>query len=421
MSTGLQAVARTAGVASLMRDLVGDGAPIAVTAYDGSRAGPSSPHSTIDVLGPDALRRLVTAPGQLGLARGFVAGDIAVVGDIYGVLELQDRVQPRRLTARQLTQLWRLLRAAGGVGRPLPAPPEEARITGRLHSRSRDAQAIAHHYDVSNEFYELLLGPSMTYSCAVWPAASVGLDAAQAAKYELVSGKLGLRPGMRLLDVGCGWGGMVLHAARHHGVTATGVTISAEQARFATQRVKAEGLEDRVTIRRADYRDIADGPYDAISSIGMFEHVGRQQLGEYFTRMHALLAPGGRLLNHGISRPAGSTPMGRNGFIQRYVFPDGELQEFGEVVTALQHAGFEMRHAESLREHYALTLRAWVDNLERRYDEAVDLVGAGRARVWRLYLAGSALGFEKGHIEVHQALGVRPHDGRSRMPLRPDW
>ncbi len=185
--------------------------------------------------------------------------------------------------------------------------------------------------------------------------------------------------------------------------------------------MQEEGLQDQVTIRLEDYRDIADGPYDAISSIGMFEHVGENRLAEYFTRMHALLAPGGRLLNHGITRPAGSRPLGRRGFIPRYVFPDGELHEIGTVVTRVQHAGFEVRHSETLREHYALTLRAWVENLERHYDEAVALVGEGRARVWRLYLAGSALGFEAGDIEVHQVLAVRPDRGRSGLPLRPDW
>ena len=213
---------------------------------------------------------------------------------------------------------------------------------------------------------------------------------------------------------------MVIHAARHRGVTATGVTLSAEQAAFAEQRVREAGLQNQVTIRCEDYRDIADGPYDAVSSIGMFEHVGAGHLAEYFTRMYALLAPGGRILNHGISRPAGSTPMGKDGFIQRYVFPDGELQEFGKVVNAIQQAGFEVRHSENLREHYALTLRAWVKNLERHYDEAISLVGPGRARVWRLYMAGSAHGFEAGRIEVHQALAVRKDGGRSAMALRPD-
>lgn len=409
-----------AGVAQLLGGLV-SGTSVAVTAYDGTRVGPASPEVTVVIRSADALRRMLTAPGQLGFARAYVAGDIDVVGDIYPVLQLQHRLKSEGLTASRLVTLLRLLREAGGVGRPLPPPPEEARVSGRLHSRRRDAQAISHHYDVSNDFYSLLLGPSMTYSCATWSSPSVGLQAAQEAKYELVSRKLGLRSGMRLLDVGCGWGGMVIHAARHHGVHATGVTLSAEQADYASRRVNEEGLRDQITIRLQDYRDISDGPYDAISSIGMFEHVGENRLAEYFSRMHVLLASGGRLLNHGITRPAGSQPLGHKGFIPRYVFPDGELHEIGSVVTRVQHAGLEVRHCESLREHYALTLRAWVENLERHYDQAVALVGEGRARVWRLYLAGSALGFEAGEIEVHQVLAVRPDHGRSGLPLRPDW
>lgn len=408
------------GVAGLLRGVVA-GTRVAVTAYDGTRAGSASPEATVVIRSADALRRMLASPGQLGLARAFVAGDIDVVGDVYAVLHLQDRFKSEAFTAARLITLLRLLREAGGVGRPLPPPPEEARVSGRLHSRRRDAQAISHHYDVSNEFYSLLLGQSMTYSCAVWSSPARGLDAAQEAKYELVSRKLGLRPGMRLLDVGCGWGGMLIHAARHWGVHATGVTLSEEQANYARRRVHEEGLQGRVTVRLADYRDISDGPYDAISSIGMFEHVGENRLAEYFSRMHALLAPGGRLLNHGITRPAGSQPVGHRGFIPRYVFPDGELHELGKVVTMVQHAGFEVRHCETLREHYALTLRAWVENLERHYDEAAKLVGEGRARVWRLYLAGSAVGFEAGDIEVHQVLAVRPDQGRSGLPLRPDW
>ena len=408
------------GVAGLLGGVVA-GTSVAVTAYDGTRAGPAAPGATVAVRSADALRRMLTAPGQLGFARAYVAGDIDVDGDIYTVLELEHRLKSEGLTAARLVSLLKLLREAGGVGRPLPPPPEEARVTGRLHSRRRDAHAISHHYDVSNDFYSLLLGPSMTYSCAVWPSPSAGLEAAQVAKYELVSRKLGLGPGMRLLDVGCGWGEMVIHAAQRYGVRATGVTLSAEQADYARRRVQEAGLQERITIRLEDYRDINDGPYDAISSIGMFEHVGENRLTEYFSRLHALLVPGGRLLNHGITRPAGSKPLGRNGFIPRYVFPDAELHEIGTVVTRVQHAGFEVRHCETLREHYALTLRAWVENLERHYDDAVALVGQGRARVWRLYLAGSALGFEAGDIEVHQVLAVRPDGGRSGLPLRPDW
>jgi cyclopropane-fatty-acyl-phospholipid synthase len=315
------------------------------------------------------------------------------------------------------------LRLLGAVGlRPLPPPLEETRLRARRHGRRRDAAAIAHHYDVSNDFYRMVLGPSLTYSCAVWDG-TTRLEDAQAAKHELISRKLDLQPGMRLLDVGCGWGSMLLHAAQHHGVRAVGVTVSARQAELARARVADAGLADRVEVRLEDYRDIDDGPYDAISSIGMFEHVGRARLGDYFVGLHALLRPGGRLLNHGISRPsAGPARLARRSFIDRFVFPDGELHEVGSVVSAMQHAGFEARHLEGLREQYALTLRAWAANLDGNWDAAVAEVGERRARIWRLYMAGCALGFEDGGTQVHQILGVRAASaGSSGMPTRARW
>ena len=410
------------GVADLLESILGGDLPVQVTAYDGSRAGDTRAPATIDVRRPDALRRLLTAPGQLGLSRAYVAGDLEVVGDIYAVLALQDRLAGLRLRRGQLDDLRRLLRVPGVVGRPLPPPPEEARLKGRRHTRRRDAAAVTHHYDVSNEFYRLVLGPSMTYSCAVWASPDVGLEAAQEAKHELVCRKLGLREGMRLLDVGCGWGGLVLHAAQRHGVRATGITLSPEQAELARARVRDAGLADRVEIRLQDYRDVPDGPYDAVASVGMVEHVGEANLPTYFSTLRSLLAPGGRLLNHGITTAAGRTAMkDPRGFIQRSVFPDGELPEIGVVVSTAEHAGLEVRHQESLREHYALTLRAWVANLEADYEKAEKLAGPARARIWRLYMAGSALGFEAGNVEIHQVLAVRADAGRSGMPLRPDW
>ena len=306
---------------------------------------------------------------------------------------------------------------------PLRPPPEEIRISrfGALHTRRRDAAAIHHHYDVSNDFYEQVLGDAMVYSCALWEDAGTGLDAAQWAKLELICQKLALRPGLRLLDIGCGWGSLVRHAARHHGVEAVGITISEEQASWARRRVADDGLSDRVEIRVQDYRDVHDGPFDAVSSVGMFEHVGLARLGEYFEHVHELMAPRGRFLNHAISRPPGhASAIARRSFVQRYVFPDGELHEVGSVITAMQAAGFEARHMEDLREHYALTLRAWVANLEDNWDRAVADVGINRARVWRLYMAGSALGFEEGRIGVNQVLGLRDPE-EARFPLRPDW
>jgi cyclopropane-fatty-acyl-phospholipid synthase len=346
---------------------------------------------------------------------------------LYAALAaLRDRIPDlRAFGARQWAEVLRLAGsslARTGL-RPLPVPPEEARLGGIRHSRERDAAAIAHHYDVSNAFYRMVLGPSMTYSCAVWerPGPDVTVEEAQAEKYELVCRKLGLERRMRLLDVGCGWGGMVLHAAANHGVRAVGVTLSRRQAECAEKAVAEAGLADRVEIRYQDYRDVRDGPFDAISSIGMFEHVGLSQLGVYFGGLRRLLRPGGRLLNHGVSRPpnAGRTRFRRNGFIDRYVFPDGELHEVGSVVSTIQRSGLEVRHLESLREHYALTLRAWVRNLESSWDDAVAEVGSGRARVWRLYMAASALNFEAGRTQVHQVLAVRLEGETSGMPLLP--
>jgi cyclopropane-fatty-acyl-phospholipid synthase len=293
-----------------------------------------------------------------------------------------------------------------------------------MHSKGRDGQAISHHYDVGNEFYRLVLGPSMTYSCARFVADESSLEDAQAAKHESICRKLGLadRPGLRLLDVGCGWGSMAIHAATHHGASVVGVTISEAQAELARKRVADAGVADRVSIRIQDYRDLGDETFDAISSIGMFEHVGKQRVSEYFTTLHGLLAPEGRMLNHAISSIGGSR-LGRRSFMGRYVFPDGELIDVGDVALAMEQAGLEIRDVESLREHYAKTLRRWIANLDANWEAAVAEVGTARARIWRLYMAGSACGFEDGGIAIHQVLGVRTGPaGRSGMPsTRRQW
>jgi cyclopropane-fatty-acyl-phospholipid synthase len=405
----------------LLEELLGPDPPVAVRAYDGSRLGPPDASTTIVVRRPDALRRILFAPSELGLARAYVTGDLEFEGEIWDVLELRDRFRDLRFTPSQLAAVAREVGLRHLV--PPSPPPEEARLRGRRHSRSRDAAAISHHYDVSNQFYRLLLGPTLTYSCAVFESDRDSLEQAQSNKYELICRKLGLRPDDRLLDVGCGWGGMLLHAARHHGVRGVGVTISTQQAELASKRVVEAGLADRVEIRVQDYRDIDDPPFDAISSIGMFEHVGLSQLERYAAALYSHLRPGGRLLNHGISRPPGEKAgISRSGFIGRYIFPDGELHEVGAVVSILQHAGFEVRHSENLREHYARTLRAWVANLDARWDDAVAEVGLARARIWLLYLAGCAVNFDDGNTQIHQVLAVRPHaDGRSDLPLRPTW
>ncbi len=330
----------------------------------------------------------------------------------------------RQMNIRTIAGAVDAARRLGALGPPPPAPPEECRPAGRLHSPSRDARAVSHHYDVGNDFYRLVLGPSMTYSCARFVSEGTTLEEAQASKYELICRKLGIdrRPGARLLDVGCGWGSMAIHAARRHGARVVGVALSREQVDLAERRVTEAGLDSRVEIRLQDYRDLRGEQFDAISSIGMFEHVGTALMARYFGVLRQLLAPTGRLVNHAISKPGGSRLANRT-FVGRYVFPDGELVDVGQVVLAMQRAGFEVRDVESLREHYSRTLHHWVANLEEHWDEAVALVGLARANIWRLYMAASANGFDDGGLAIHQVLGVvAGPDGRSRMPpTRAGW
>jgi cyclopropane-fatty-acyl-phospholipid synthase len=417
---------------SLSEQLLGVPLPVRVRAWDGSEAGP--PGAPVLVLrNRRALRRLLFKPGELGLVRAWVAGDLGIEGDLYAALDLMSGLVWEREESSGRTPLRALrdpevraaaLEALRLTGLPLPPapPPEEVRRRGHLHTRRSDKRAISHHYDVGNDFYEIVLGPSMVYSCAYWEAGEAAtLESAQRDKLELVCRKLDLKPGMRLLDVGCGWGSMVMHAAREHGVHAVGVTLSHEQAAYARKRVADAGLTDRVEIRVQDYRDVSDGPYDAISSIGMAEHVGATRYLEYASALYALLRPGGRLLNHQIARrPQGDESAYHvDEFIDAYVFPDGELAPLGTTVTQLERAGFEVRDVESIREHYARTLRRWVARLEDGWDRAVRLAGPGRARVWRLYMAACALAFEHNRIGVNQVLAVRADDaGKSGMPLR---
>ena len=310
--------------------------------------------------------------------------------------------------------------ALGVVGREPPPPPEEVRLTrfGRMHSRRRDAAAIAHHYDLGNDFYRLVLGPSMVYSCAVWEDPGVDLEAAQEVKLDLVCRKLGLRPGARLLDVGCGWGSLAMHAAREYGADVVGITLSQEQAMLARKRVAEAGLSG-VEIRVQDYRAVEDGQFDAISSVGMAEHVGRAKLPGYTATLEALLRPGGRLLNHAIAWAEEATTWKNDTFIARYVLPDGELISLGDMINALTSGELEVIDVEPLRRHYALTLRAWVRNLEEHWDAAVAATSEGRARVWRLYMSASALAFEVGKLGVNQVLLQKP--GGTPPPWRRDW
>lgn len=415
-------------VAPVVAALIGVPPPLRIGFWDGSALEPADATAspgTLYVRSPDAVRRMLWAPGELGLGRAYVVGDIDIDGDIVAMVASLRDVAPSELRAGlpAARAAMTAVRRLGVLGRPLPAPPEEARVRGLRHSLRRDAQAISHHYDVGNDFYRIVLGPSMTYSCARFTDDAKTLDEAQTAKHDLVARKLGLHehPGRRLLDVGCGWGSMAIHAASRYDTDVVGITISREQAELARKRVTTAGVADRVEIRLQDYRELRGERFDAISSIGMAEHVGHSNLGEYFEILHASLNPTGRLLNHAITSVGGSR-IGKRSFLGRYVFPDGELVDVGDTVLAMERAGFEIRDVESLREHYARTLRGWVANLEDGWDEAVALTSEGRARVWRLYMAASAVGFTDGGVAIHQVLGVRPTpDGTSAMPPVRTW
>ncbi|WP_310720279.1 cyclopropane-fatty-acyl-phospholipid synthase family protein [Streptomyces lydicus] len=419
----------------LAEEVLGTPLPVRIRAWDRSESGPPG-GPVLVIRHRRALRRLLFKPGELGLARGWVAGDLDIEGDLYEALDLLAGLlweraattkAPRAAALRALARpelraaARELLALAGAPVPPTPPAEELRRRRGPLHTLRRDKEAISHHYDVGNDFYALVLGPSMVYSCAYWESPAASLEDAQRDKLDLICRKLALKEGQRLLDVGCGWGSMVLHAAREYGVRAVGITLSEEQATFARKRIAEAGLADRIEIRVQDYREIKDEPFDAISSIGMAEHVGRARYAEYASALYALLRPGGRLLNHQIARrPVADEETYRvDDFIDRYVFPDGELAPVGRTVAQLEEAGFEVRDVEGIREHYALTLRQWVANLEKHWDEAARLTSPGRARVWRLYMAASALSFERNRIGVNQVLAVRtPDSGASGVGLR---
>lgn len=381
--------------------------PLTVRFWDGSTLRGQAPTPVAVVRSPQAFAYLLRAPNQLGLARAWVTGAIDVEGDLEAALAVRNRFHGIALSAVERVKLAAAaLRAAPAVLiERAPVPSIEAASRGRRHSLARDRTAVRHHYDVSNDFYRLVLGPSLTYSCAYFETAQDTLEAAQAQKHELICRKLRLSAGERLLDVGCGWGSLLLHAATHHGVRGVGVTLSEPQAELARQRVAERGLSDRVEIRVSDYRQIADGPFDKIVSVGMYEHVGASELGHYASTVAGLLRPGGLFLNHGIVRLASAQPR-HDTFITRYIFPDGELHPVAAIQSAMQSAGLEVRDVESLREHYPLTLRRWVANLDAGREKAVALVGPERERAWRLYMLGSALGFEDGEVSVYQVLGA---------------
>lgn len=418
-------------IAEMLDLLLEDGLPFRFEAYDGSKGGPDDASITMHLENERGLSYILTAPGDLGFARAYVSGDISFdgihPGNPYEAMLLA--LNQLRVRVPSPGEFVQILRSLGLSTLNPPEPPAEEHLPkwrraleGLRHSKARDAEVIEHHYDVSNRFYELVLGPSMTYTCAVYPQQDASLEEAQETKYELICRKLDLKPGDRLLDLGCGWGGMVRHAVKHHGVTALGVTLSREQADWAQEAIEREGLADRAEVRFSDYRDVTETGFDAISSIGMTEHIGVKNYADYFRFAHSKLRIGGRMLNHCITRPTTDARATAGAFIDRYVFPDGELTGVGRIVSVMQNSGFEIRHAEDLREHYALTLKAWCENLEAHWDEALEEVTVGRAKVWGLYMAGSRLAFERNEIQLHHVLGVKVgRDGQASYPLRVDF
>jgi cyclopropane-fatty-acyl-phospholipid synthase len=425
------APARKLTLAEVLEVFAAGRLPLRFTAYDGSAAGPEDAPLGLDLITPRGLTYLATAPSELGLARAYISGDLEPhgvhPGDPYPLLAaLAHQLDFKRPPPRVLANV---VRSIGFEHlKPIAPPPQEVlpkwrRIfEGLRHSKIRDAEAIHHHYDVSNTFYEWVLGPSMTYTCACYPNADVTLEEAQEYKYRLVFDKLRLKPGDRLLDVGCGWGGMVRYAARQ-GVKTIGVTLSREQAAWGQKAVVDAGLADLAEVRHGDYRDIHESGFDAVSSIGLTEHIGVHNYPSYFTFLQSKLRTGGLLLNHCITRHDNQQNANAGGFIDRYVFPDGELTGSGRIITEMQNVGLEVLHEENLRHHYAMTLRDWCANLVEHWDEAVEEVGMGTAKVWGLYMAASRVGFETNAIQLHQVLGVKVdengYDGG--LPLRPWW
>jgi cyclopropane-fatty-acyl-phospholipid synthase len=387
--------------------------PFAVRFWDGSelpataRSDGESAPPTFTVRSPRAVAHALRVPGQLGIGRAYVSGELAV-DDLDAVMRLLETWRPPPIVGRDHVRLTLAAVAAMGLTLPPKPPASELAPRGTRHSRERDARAVRHHYDVSNDFFRLFLGPTMTYSCGVWARSGAStLEEAQEAKLELVCTKLGLRAGERVLDVGCGWGAFALHAAARYDVHVTGITLSPAQASLARERVREAGLSDRIDIQLVDYRELAAEPFDAIASIGMVEHVGEVQIDTYAARLAALLKPGGRLLNHGITRQRHSDP-DAGAFSERYVFPDAEPLHLSRVLLALERAGFVTQHVEGFGADYAETLRHWAERLDASPEEATRLAGEERVRVWRLYLRAARNGFLSGFTGIYQVRAAIP-------------
>ncbi|HUI83087.1 MAG TPA: cyclopropane-fatty-acyl-phospholipid synthase family protein [Candidatus Binatia bacterium] len=395
----------------------------AVRLWNGEVWGSSDhPRFTLVLRHPGALRRMLLGADQVKLGEAYVYDDFDVEGDIEAAFEFGDYLVAHEL---ELTEKLRL----AGLLLKLPHHDHHRRdghhapeLPGRLHSRDRDRRAVTYHYNLSNDFYSLWLDQRMVYSCAWFERGDEDIDTAQARKLDYICRKLRLRPGERLLDVGCGWGGLILYAARNFGVHALGVTLSEPQAELAKQRIHEAGLGDRCQAEVRDYRDLdPSSTWDKIVSVGMFEHVGELRLPEYFQHVWKLLRAGGVFLNHGIAASATFRRKGPS-FIDKYVFPDGGLVPLGTTIRIAEACGFEVRDVESLREHYARTLRQWVRRLESRYEDAKRLTNETIYRIWRIYMAGSAHAFAKGRVNVYQVLFSKPQNGETGLPLtRADW
>lgn len=412
---------------SFLRDLLRDLHPrdFAVRLWDGSTLveEPGEPRRfTLVLTHPGAVRALATSPTELSLGEAYLYGDFDIEGDIRGAFALADYLVGSRLPLAARLRLARRLIALPPPPRPRRVRPSD-RLRGFRHSRSRDRAAVTYHYDASNDFYSLWLDGRMVYSCAYFSSSGEDLDAAQDRKLEYICRKLRLRRGERLLDIGCGWGGLVLHAALHHGVEAEGITLSRPQAELATEKIRLAGATDRCRVELRDYRDVGEaGRFDKLVSVGMFEHVGETRLAEYFGRAFGLLRPGGLFLNHGIACNPVFPPVHGPSFADHYVFPDGELVPLNVALRAAEASGFEVRDVESLREHYVLTLEHWVRRLEARREEACRAAGERTYRLWRLYMAGAAHKFRTGRNNVYQVLLAKSDGGKTGLPLtRADW
>ncbi|MPY11045.1 class I SAM-dependent methyltransferase [Arthrobacter bussei] len=402
-------------LAGILAPIVGGELPVRLVAWDGSAAG-GEDQPEVRLNSANALRRILWSPGELGVSQAYVTGELDVPGSLEQALTHlwtvigQRGLSMPRLTPQLVLQLTKVAREVGAFGPPLPAPASQAKIKGRLHSLLRDRAAISHHYDLSNDFYGLILDDHMAYSCGYWLSddPDYSLEDAQRDKLDLVCRKVGLdrKPGMRFLDVGCGWGSLSLYAAEHFGARVTGVTISKEQKAFIDRRIAERGLGDRVEIRLQDYRDVRDGPYDAVASLEMGEHVGEENYGTYTSTLFRNVAPGGKVLIQQMSRH-GKHP-GGGPFIESFIAPDMHMRPVGDTVNLIEGAGFEIRGVQALREHYVRTIDAWEDRFEANWDRAVAMMGEEVARVWRLYMVGASMTFRDGRMGVDQILAERP-------------